>query len=113
MKPAVKLVVGVAALALFVNCGSDDDDDNDDGSGGASGGSAGSGSAVAIDQVPALYAAAACEAYERCAGVGGKSGAEGRTLFSGTALYTESGRLCALLDSRGGGNKPHVHHLPS
>ncbi len=68
MKPALKLVVGVAALALFVNCGSDDDDDNDDGSGG-SGGSAGGGSEVAIDQVPSLYAAAACEAYERCAGV--------------------------------------------
>lgn len=33
---------------------------------------------------------------ERCAVVGWKIGAEGRKLFSGTALYTESGRLCAL-----------------
>jgi hypothetical protein len=33
---------------------------------------------------------------ERCAVVGWKLGAEGRKLHSGTALYTESGRLCAL-----------------
>lgn len=33
---------------------------------------------------------------ERCAVVGWKLGAEGRKLYSGTALYTESGRLCAL-----------------
>ena len=28
--------------------------------------------------------------------VGWKIGAEGRKLYSGTALYTESGRLCAI-----------------
>jgi hypothetical protein len=33
---------------------------------------------------------------ERCAVVGWKIGEEGRKLYSGTALYTESGRLCAL-----------------
>lgn len=33
---------------------------------------------------------------ERCAVVGWKIGAEGRKLYSGTALYTERGRLCAL-----------------
>jgi hypothetical protein len=33
---------------------------------------------------------------ERCAVVGWKLGAEGRKLYSGTALYTETGRLCAL-----------------
>ncbi len=33
---------------------------------------------------------------ERCAVVGWKLGEEGRKLYSGTALYTESGRLCAL-----------------
>lgn len=33
---------------------------------------------------------------ERCAVVGWKLGAEGRKLYSGTALYAESGRLCAL-----------------
>ena len=33
---------------------------------------------------------------ERCAVVGWKIGAEGRKLYSGTALYTESGRLCAI-----------------
>lgn len=33
---------------------------------------------------------------ERCAVVGWRIGAEGRKLFSGTALYTESGRLCAI-----------------
>lgn len=33
---------------------------------------------------------------ERCAVVGWKTGEDGRKLFSGTALYTESGRLCAL-----------------
>ena len=33
---------------------------------------------------------------ERCAVVGWKIGEEGRKLFSGTALYTEAGRLCAL-----------------
>ncbi len=33
---------------------------------------------------------------ERCAVVGWKLGAEGRKLYSGTALYTEGGRLCAL-----------------
>ncbi|MFO1079330.1 MAG: hypothetical protein U1E23_01700 [Reyranellaceae bacterium] len=33
---------------------------------------------------------------ERCAVVGWRTGAEGRKLYSGTALYTESGRLCAL-----------------
>lgn len=33
---------------------------------------------------------------ERCAVVGWRIGAEGRKLYSGTALYTESGRLCAL-----------------
>jgi hypothetical protein len=62
MKSALKLLVGVAALSLLVNCGSDDDDDD------GSGGSSGNGSAVSIDEVPALYAAAACQAYERCAG---------------------------------------------
>ncbi len=35
-------------------------------------------------------------AGERCAVVGWKLGEEGRKLFSGTALYTESGRLCAV-----------------
>jgi hypothetical protein len=33
---------------------------------------------------------------ERCAVVGWRIGAEGRKLYSGTALYTESGRLCAV-----------------
>lgn len=33
---------------------------------------------------------------ERCAVVGWRTGAEGRKLYSGTALYTESGRLCGL-----------------
>jgi hypothetical protein len=33
---------------------------------------------------------------ERCAVVGWRIGAEGRKLYSGTALYTESGRLCGL-----------------
>ena len=33
---------------------------------------------------------------ERCAVVGWRIGVEGRKLYSGTALYTESGRLCAL-----------------
>jgi len=33
---------------------------------------------------------------ERCAVVGWRIGAEGRKLYSGTALYTEDGRLCAL-----------------
>jgi hypothetical protein len=33
---------------------------------------------------------------ERCAVVGWKLGEEGRKLYSGTALYTEQGRLCAL-----------------
>jgi len=33
---------------------------------------------------------------ERCAVVGWKIGEDGRKLYSGTALYTESGRLCAL-----------------
>ena len=33
---------------------------------------------------------------ERCAVVGWKIGEEGRKLYSGTALYTESGRLCAI-----------------
>jgi hypothetical protein len=33
---------------------------------------------------------------ERCAVVGWKIGEEGRKLYSGTALYTEQGRLCAL-----------------
>ncbi|HSI01168.1 MAG TPA: hypothetical protein VLA02_11240 [Reyranella sp.] len=33
---------------------------------------------------------------ERCAVVGWRIGAEGRKLYSGTALYTEQGRLCAL-----------------
>ena len=33
---------------------------------------------------------------ERCAVVGWKLGEEGRKLYSGTALYTESGRLCGL-----------------
>jgi hypothetical protein len=33
---------------------------------------------------------------ERCAVVGWRIGAEGRKLYSGTALYSESGRLCAL-----------------
>ena len=33
---------------------------------------------------------------ERCAVVGWRIGAEGRKLYSGTALYTESGRLCAI-----------------
>jgi hypothetical protein len=33
---------------------------------------------------------------ERCAVVGWKTGEDGRKLYSGTALYTESGRLCAL-----------------
>ena len=33
---------------------------------------------------------------ERCAVVGWKIGAEGRKLHSGTVLYTESGRLCAI-----------------
>ena len=33
---------------------------------------------------------------ERCAVVGWKTGEEGRKLYSGTALYTEGGRLCAI-----------------
>ncbi|MFO1162492.1 MAG: hypothetical protein U1E60_26900 [Reyranellaceae bacterium] len=33
---------------------------------------------------------------ERCAVVGWSLGGEGRKLYSGTALYTESGRLCAI-----------------
>jgi hypothetical protein len=33
---------------------------------------------------------------ERCAVVGWKIGEEGRKLYSGTALYSEQGRLCAL-----------------
>jgi hypothetical protein len=33
---------------------------------------------------------------ERCAVVGWKIGTEGRKLYSGTALYAESGRLCAI-----------------
>jgi hypothetical protein len=33
---------------------------------------------------------------ERCAVIGWRIGAEGRKLYSGTALYTEQGRLCAL-----------------
>ena len=33
---------------------------------------------------------------ERCAVVGWRIGAEGRKLYSGTALYTERGRLCGL-----------------
>ncbi|MBV8191187.1 MAG: hypothetical protein JOY64_20480 [Alphaproteobacteria bacterium] len=33
---------------------------------------------------------------ERCAVVGWRIGAEGRKLYSGTALYTEHGRLCAI-----------------
>jgi hypothetical protein len=33
---------------------------------------------------------------ERCAVVGWRLGAEGRKLYSGTALYTEQGRLCAV-----------------
>jgi hypothetical protein len=33
---------------------------------------------------------------ERCAVVGWRIGAEGRKLYSGTALYTETGRLCAI-----------------
>jgi hypothetical protein len=33
---------------------------------------------------------------ERCAVVGWRIGAEGRKLYSGTALYTEQGRLCGL-----------------
>lgn len=33
---------------------------------------------------------------ERCAVVGWRLGVDGRKLYSGTALYTESGRLCAL-----------------
>ncbi len=33
---------------------------------------------------------------ERCAVVGWRLGAEGRKLHSGTALYTEQGRLCAI-----------------
>jgi hypothetical protein len=33
---------------------------------------------------------------ERCAVVGWKIGEDGRKLYSGTALYTESGRLCGL-----------------
>jgi hypothetical protein len=33
---------------------------------------------------------------ERCAVVGWKIGAEGRKLYSGTALYTEQGRLCGI-----------------
>ncbi len=63
MKSALKLLVGVAALTFTVACGSDDDDDGGDGSGGS-----GNGSSVPIEDVPAAYATAACEAYERCAG---------------------------------------------
>ena len=33
---------------------------------------------------------------ERCAVVGWKIGEDGRKLYSGTALYTEAGRLCAI-----------------
>jgi hypothetical protein len=33
---------------------------------------------------------------ERCAVVGWRIGVDGRKLYSGTALYTETGRLCAL-----------------
>jgi acyl-coenzyme A thioesterase PaaI-like protein len=33
---------------------------------------------------------------ERCAVVGWKIGEDGRKLYSGTALYTEDGRLCAV-----------------
>ncbi len=33
---------------------------------------------------------------ERCAVVGWKLGEEGRKLYSGTALYSERGRLCAI-----------------
>ena len=33
---------------------------------------------------------------ERCAVVGWRIGADGRKLYSGTALYTEQGRLCAI-----------------
>lgn len=33
---------------------------------------------------------------ERCAVVGWKIGEDGRKLYSGTALYTEGGRLCAI-----------------
>lgn len=33
---------------------------------------------------------------ERCAVVGWRIGAEGRKLYSGTALYAEEGRLCAI-----------------
>ena len=33
---------------------------------------------------------------ERCAVVGWRIGADGRKLYSGTALYTESGRLCGI-----------------
>lgn len=33
---------------------------------------------------------------ERCAVVGWRIGVDGRKLYSGTALYTEQGRLCAL-----------------
>jgi hypothetical protein len=33
---------------------------------------------------------------QRCAVVGWRLGAEGRKLYSGTALYTEQGKLCAL-----------------
>jgi hypothetical protein len=33
---------------------------------------------------------------ERCAVVGWKIGEDGRKLYSGTALYTEGGRLCAV-----------------
>ncbi len=33
---------------------------------------------------------------ERCAVVGWRLGSEGRKLYSGTALYTEQGRLCAI-----------------
>ncbi|MSP77899.1 MAG: hypothetical protein EXR12_17410 [Rhodospirillaceae bacterium] len=33
---------------------------------------------------------------ERCAVVGWRIGAEGRKLYSGTALYTDAGKLCAL-----------------
>jgi hypothetical protein len=35
-------------------------------------------------------------AGERCAVVGWRTGGDGRKLYSGTALYTEQGRLCAL-----------------
>jgi hypothetical protein len=33
---------------------------------------------------------------ERCAVLGWRIGVDGRKLYSGTALYTETGRLCAL-----------------